>query len=395
MKEAFDIAELIRKKLLDELSDSERELLLEWREKSIDNEVLYQRGVSRDFFVKGIEEHERFDSKQAYVHFLNKKYQRNSVRLIYKKWLVAASIVLPLLITVLLYRQFNKTESINIVHNNGPDISVGTNKATLTLADGRSIQLGTDENGGAEQLTKLGLRVSDSSLLYETNNPKIQTAYNELYVPRGAEFFVTLSDGTKVWLNSETTLKYPTSFASTERKVYVQGEAYFEVVKNKNAPFRIEKDQTIIEVLGTKFNVHGYPNEQYIQTTLVEGSVKVSNSKSNNAEMLKPNEQAQVDVSSGKLTKRAVDVVNFVGWKSGKYVFSEQSLEDIMHVLARWYDIQVVFQDESIKKMTLSGTIKRYNDFSHVIDLLEMTGDISCKMKAKTLYIERARFDIN
>jgi ferric-dicitrate binding protein FerR (iron transport regulator) len=198
-----------------------------------------------------------------------------------------------------------------------------------------------------------------------------------------------LADGTIVWLNSDSKLRYPVDFNTDERRVFLSGEAYFEVAHNANKPFIVDVEDSKIKVLGTSFNVRAYDIENKVVATLVTGSVKM-NTKSKNQVIMFPGEQCVVN-EKGDLDKRKVDVSLFTSWKDGRLKFKHQTLEEIMNTLYRWYDIEVVYENISVKDIYYSGNVKRYDDFENVIKLLEMAGTIKCSVKGKKVYIKEIK----
>ena len=268
-------------------------------------------------------------------------------------------------------------------------ICPGNKKAVLSLADGSVWYLG--DTVMTILTAREDIRVDSNGLSLHTHN---QTAGNNdevchlLTIPRGGEFAMTLPDGSRVWLNSESELRFPLHFAANERKVALTGEAYFEIEKDSAHPFIVETNNSEIEVLGTDFNVRSYRNEKRVVTTLVEGSVCVKNT--NNRILLKPGEQSILD-ETGRLWKQQVEVYPYVAWKEGRFVFRKQRLEDIMATVSRWYNIQVQFEDEEVKDITFSGGMMRYEGFEVFVKMIEAIGSVTCDIKEKVVFIAKHR----
>jgi ferric-dicitrate binding protein FerR (iron transport regulator) len=235
-------------------------------------------------------------------------------------------------------------------------IKVGTDKATLTLADGSVVALQKGKNYQTNTINSNG-----EQIVYKSGKQKSsEIAYNYLTIPRGGQFYVVLSDGTQVWLNSETQLKYPVAFNDGEtRKVeLVYGEAFFEVspsTKHKGAKFRVFNKSQEVEVLGTQFNIKAYNDEATILTTLVEGKVSVSYAGS--TKLLKPNEQSSLNIQDKTMNIANVDVYNETSWRDGVFSFRKKPLGEIMKVLSRWYDVDVQFDNQDIKKAKFNGVL--------------------------------------
>jgi transmembrane sensor len=270
------------------------------------------------------------------------------------------------------------------VANNQPlDVLPGVDKAILTLADGSKIVL---DNAKSEMLVeKSGLTISktkDGQLVYKVSNVESKgttVAYNTIETANGNQYQILLPDGTKVWLNAASSLKYPEIFRGSERKVMLTGEAYFEVAKNKNMPFKVESNHQNVEVLGTHFNINSYMDDQTIKTTLIEGSIKVSNA--NYAKTLKPGEQSVINnFGLGNiLITNNIETEDEVAWKNGLFRFNNAGLKSILGQLERWYDIKIDYQ--SVPNKRYNGMVPRKAKLSEVLNMLELTGNISFKIE--------------
>ena len=385
MKEAFEIARIIQKSLKGKLSESEERQLSGWRKVSDENERAFQRMISEDFYTIGMEKLEMYDSRVAYGRFLQKKYQQRRKRRFLINMARVAAVALPFVIALVLYVGLNREEEQMVRPSLASNILPGTSKAVLTLANGQMIPLGKEATDSTIITDGTQISASGSGVTYASGVESESVVYNKLEIPRGGEFCLTLSDGTRVWLNSETSIQYPVAFGAKERRVFVQGEAYFEVAKDANKPFTVQFMSSSVTVLGTSFNIRAYPEEKRSQTTLAEGSVRIYSPGS--SMLLKPGEQAEVSALSGEMVKQEVEVKNFTSWKDGRFVFEQQPLEDIMRTLERWYDIRVIFKDEGAKRISLSGNMKRYGDFSQVMKMLQMTGDVGFELHGNDVYI--------
>lgn len=385
MKEAFEIARIIQKSLKGKLSESEERQLSGWRKVSDENERAFQRMISEDFYTIGMEKLEMYDSRVAYGRFLQKKYQQRRKRRFLINMARVAAVALPFVIALVLYVGLNREEEQMVRPSLASNILPGTSKAVLTLANGQMIPLGKEATDSTIITDGTQISASGSGVTYASGVESESVVYNKLEIPRGGEFCLTLSDGTRVWLNSETSIQYPVAFGAKERRVFVQGEAYFEVAKDAKKPFTVQFMSSSVTVLGTSFNIRAYPEEKRSQTTLAEGSVRIYSPGS--SMLLKPGEQAEVSALSGEMVKQEVEVKNFTSWKDGRFVFEQQLLEDIMRTLERWYDIRVIFKDEGAKRISLSGNMKRYGDFSQVMKMLQMTGDVRFELHGNDVYI--------
>ena len=385
MKEAFEIARIIQKSLKGQLSELEERQLSDWRKASGENERAFQRMISEDFYTVGMEKLETYDYRVAYGRFLQRKYQQRRKRRFLINVGRVAAVALPFIIALVLYVGLNRDEEQTLRPSLATNILPGTSKAVLTLANGQMIPLGKEAADSTIITDGAQINASGSGVTYASGGESESIVYNKLEIPRWGEFCLTLSDGTRVWLNSETSIQYPVAFGAKERRVFVQGEAYFEVAKDANKPFTVQFMSSSVTVLGTSFNIRAYPEEKQSQTTLAEGSVRIYSPGS--SMLLKPGEQVEVNALSGEMIKREVEVKSFTSWKDGRFVFEQQPLEDIMRTLERWYDIRVIFKDEGAKRISLSGNMKRYGDFSQVMKMLQMTGDVRFELHGNDVYI--------
>ncbi len=266
------------------------------------------------------------------------------------------------------------------------DIVAGTDKALLILDDGEQIEL--EKEGQGSLAKRLGLEVKNDGkhLVYdaegETDIAKVQ--YNTIIVPRKGKYSLTLSDGTKVWMNAESTLRYPVQFTGNDRVVELKGEAYFEVAKHAGKSFHVIADGTDVEALGTKFNVMSYSNEAVQLTTLLEGSIRVK--KEGHSVMVTPGKQAEWKKQSGTLLERKADIESTMAWKDGFFIFNDRTpLTSVMRQLERWYDIEVHYAG-TVPKEKFGGGLQRSLPLSSVVTLLKESG-IKLTLKGNSLTI--------
>lgn len=275
--------------------------------------------------------------------------------------------------------------------NQAKAIVPGSNKAILTLANGKKIVL-TDTTSG--KFTKQGNTVisktAGGQLVYtvesQKNNSATQLVYNTVSTPMGGQYWIVLSDGTRVFLNAGSSLRYPVAFAANERKVELKGEAYFEVVHNNAMPFRIVTGHQVTEDIGTKFNINAYDDEQVMKTTLVEGAVKVSTD--NYHVVLKPGQQSQISnidpLQAIKVIKHA-NIEEALAWKNGLFEFNNSDIRQVMNNTSRWYDFKVIYENE-VPHLKISGRISRNVDFSGLIALLKFEG-VKFKIEGRNVTI--------
>lgn len=301
---------------------------------------------------------------------------------------ISAAAVIAIVFGGFYYFQVQNTstiESVSLTKKKNLDILPGTNKATLTLADGSTVIL--DESTSPDISDQDGIKISkekDGQLVYTIVNNKLlnadkNIAYNTISTPKGGQYQVILPDGTKVWLNAASSLKYPEAFVGKQRLVVLTGEAYFEVAKNKSMPFRVQSQNQNVEVLGTHFNINSYLDDNAVKTTLLEGSVQVSNSKF--SKILKPGEQAISGIGEQASIKiaRDVDTDDETAWKNGLFQFNDSELKVILNQLERWYDIKIDYSDVPAKRY--NGMVPRKSKLSEVLKMLEKTGNIRFELE--------------
>ena len=306
------------------------------------------------------------------------------------RYVMAASILLA--VSVGSYFFLHKSREVQGSHTKtyAHDISPGSNGAILTLSNGKQVVLNQVSTGKVAQQGNTNLqKTGDSLLVYQNSNPaqNAQLAYNTLTTPRGMQFKVILPDGTLVYLNAASELHYPVAFTGSERKVELKGEAYFEVTKNKAMPFMVHTAKGDIQVLGTHFNIMAYPDDPNMKTTLLEGSVKISQSTKNITKMLKPDQEAVLSDIGIKVND--VNAEDAVAWKDGIFLFNGDHLDEIMEKISRWYNVDVEFRDETLKKEMYSGTVSRFAQVSQVLKKLEALGGVSFRIEPHKIIVGR------
>lgn len=289
----------------------------------------------------------------------------------YWRWSAAAAVVLLIGGSILLMNRTSRPVVLMAVNKTAAEvIAPGTNKAVLTLANGETVVLDSAGNQVISQGNTL-VRQRNGQLEYSGQGDNDAVVYNTLAVPRGGQFNIVLPDGSHVWLNAASTLKYPTAFKGADRRVEIQGQGYFEVAKNTKQPFFVKVNDMEVQVLGTSFDVMAYTDEKSVKTTLVEGAVNVN--RGGNQLRLQPGQQAVLDHATGSLIMRRTDVDQVIAWKTGFFEFDNASLTDIMRQLSRWYDIDVNYERAADSRL-FGGRISRNLPLSDILHMLEANG---------------------
>lgn len=305
----------------------------------------------------------------------------------------AAAIVLIICAAGVYLLNQSKTRELTVNHPIRPVqmILPGSNMAVLTLGNGKRIVLNSASNGKLATQGKTIITKNTAGQIsylaaneHESNLEKEPVTYNTVSTPSGGQFQVVLPDGTNVWLNAASTLKFPNRFEGSERHVELTGEAYFEVFKNKNVPFTVNAGNVNIKVLGTHFNVMAYKNEPAVKTTLLEGSV-VLNSRHSQA-LLTPGMQAVVGPLTDNIVLQQINVADAVAWKNGYFSFRKENLQTAMNKIARWYNVDVEYTGNVNHRM-LGGTVSRAENITELLNYLELTGVASFRIEGRRIFV--------
>ncbi|MDE6348082.1 MAG: FecR family protein [Bacteroides sp.] len=381
----FRIARLISGYLSGSITPEERVHLDEWRKESMEHEALFQRICDEEYRKQQVARKTYYDSQAGWQE-VERRIRRMNFR---RKYLTmvryAAILAVPVLVLALALQnspEAPSAESHSLLA--AQSIVPGEAKAILTLDNGETVFL--DKNVGEQQARLLGeqMLVDSTTLSYHAAQKVEQSAplYNKVEIPQGGEYKLVLSDGTKVHLNSLSSLRFPVTFEAGKREVELVGEAFFEVSK-AGTPFVVCTKGMQIEVLGTAFNVSAYPGEEY-QTTLVCGSVKV-NADGGESLVLRPSQQALWMPGDGEMQVRTVDTAFYTSWVKGKINFKDRRLEEIMKTLSRWYNIEVKYANEALKNKRFGCNVNRYEEITPFLELLEATGNIHAGIDGKTI----------
>lgn len=331
--------------------------------------------------------------EEVYSH-LQQSIQKQKNRYLTIRWSVAASVLLVIgLFASQIINHLKEKESV-AARTSIAAITPGEVKAQLILSDGKVAKLKSTNQRvdaplvqGIKNDSLLGLsyrqvQINDMNLI-ET---EIQ---NTLVVPTGGFYPLELSDGTRVWLNSESELRFPVKFLSDKREVTLKGEAYFTVKKDSTKPFIVHVKDASVEVLGTTFNINTYGDDENIYTTLVNGSVRFISEKNKQEVILKPGMQSVMNTRTGNTGVRQVNVQDYISWKEGRFVFHSMTLESIMQQLRRWYDIEIFYQNPEIKQYEFRGVINRDMDLNKVLNIISETTNITFNINNRTITISK------
>lgn len=385
----YQDAALMRKFLLGEANEAERKELEKRLAECPDLKKVYEQLQNGETLKAAFGEYKDYSSKKAYQSFLQKigrmekKERKPSISRVWW-YAAAAAIVLAAGLSFYMSNFYSAVEEKRVL------IQPGTQQAQLTLPDGSIIDVDKKEVNvvvdGVQVKYKKGVlsyQPTVTTQYEEESTEEKPVKSNELVIPRGGENTVILADGTTVHLNAGSKLTYPVRFAGKRRVVALEGEAYFDVVKDETRPFIVQTHLGEVTVLGTAFNINAYTDAS-VYTTLVHGKVQFSSSSIGTI-ILSPGEQAVVSANGSE--KRMVDLDEYVGWVDGRYVFNNRPLGEIMQTFERWYDIQVYYETPHLRDITYSGSLKRYGTINSFLDALELTGDLTYKISGRNILI--------
>ena len=315
---------------------------------------------------------------------------RQKRRQLIRTWYAAAAVILLILSSGLYFNNLKKKTTI-IAKTESPrfknDVLPGDNRAILTLDDGSQINLDDAQNGVLASENNTDIRKTGSGQLeYSAGNKLIETVkYNTLSTPMGGQYQLSLPDGSRVWLNSGSSIRFPTAFIGKERIIELKGEAFFDIRENKKMPFTVRTNNSMdIRVLGTQFNVMAYDDEKSINTTLLEGSVQLL--KESGTAFLEPGQAAILNKGTGKIKVETADVDEAVAWKNGYFIFSNENIESIMRKVSRWYNVEVDYQG-NLSNKDFVGTISRDKNISEILKMLELTGAIHFRIEGRRITV--------
>jgi len=317
---------------------------------------------------------------------LYKRYRRTHRRskVFSTVWRAAAVILVLIVPAYLLYEKQGRDPVADPV---AQDIAPGSDKAILILSDNTRIDLDSTRGSVIPAQGNAMITHGNGRLSYVDNGTSPAVHYNMIITPRGGQYQLVLADGSKVWLNAASALRYPTSFSGNERNVELNGEAYFEVAKDTDKPFIVAVGQAHVQVLGTHFNIMAHEDEDAMETTLLEGAVRVT--MKNTARTLEPNQQARIAKDGSLTVLENYDVEEAVAWKDGTFIFNKTNIEVIMRQISRWYDVDVTIADD-VPPLNFGGVVSRRDSVSSVIRLLELTGALEFEIGEGRILVKPA-----
>lgn len=382
INKALRISYLLASSFIGELNVDDKAELALWQNKADKNKKLHDDVLNQNEFEKRAQQINRIDLPKEWNRFQSQIKPIISIQSRLTQFLkYAAVIILPIGIAlfVLLNQESYKPQLANLPI----EIAPGIKKAQLVLSTGERFELSDMTLNISNKQEGVEIKNQDSRLNYSATDEQLtqKVKYNTLIVGRGEEYQLALADGTEVWLNSESSLRYPVQFTGKNRQVELSGEAYFEVAHNAKKPFIVNTQEMNIEVLGTSFNISAYADDETVHATLVEGKVKVHNTMGEVIEkVLAPNQQFIYSKNDNRTSVNEVNASFYSAWKDGVFTFEDESLTSIMRKIERWYDIKVFFQGQGIQTLKFSGKIPRFNTCNDVLEMIGKTTNIDFEL---------------
>lgn len=385
MKNPFEFAKDLLRYTRGELSKEEEEGIKETLSEIHKLKELAEELKDRKCIEREIHLLERFDTQEALIKV---KRQRNVRKLSFIPWAAAVSVIMIIGVSILLlHNEKNEMASLPIAEKTEP----GKATVTLEMASGMKYHLDTLSTAIRNHRAQVTFNNRDGILKIQEQDSfaagkVIEEDYNTITVPYGGTYLMELCDGTKVYLNSGTVFEFPSRFNGSKREVKLKGEAYFEVKRNEQQPFVVKTREMAVKVLGTSFNVKSYTDEPGVYTTLVQGSIAILR-EGQPEKKIKPGEQAYYHKGAGTLSISQVDINEFTAWKDGLFYFKDIALEEILRIIARWYDLEIFYMNQGAKSVVYSGKLPMYSSVEDVLRKFEISGEVRFELKNRTLVV--------
>lgn len=384
IKEALSLSQGISDIISGQADAENQHTVDSWIAENERNKDLFDKICSEDTMQKKIHNYKNSDAEQAFDKFLKARTQRSKRRILYRVLSGAATIALCLGLWTLVQLQKQKTQPLQVATTEQHATDMSENKPVLTLGDGTQMNVWGDNLHFKE--TEKGQKIMlGDSLLSQRDDFTTTESYNTLEVPAMCDFHFTLSDGTKVWMNAASTLKYPTKFAADSRTIFASGEIYLEVAKDAKRPFYVAIDGITIKVLGTSFNIRAYENENDTKVTLIEG--KIAAQTNDKEYTLTPGKQLKRGKTFGGVGIRTVDPTEIIAWTKGYYVFKKSRLQDVATTLQNWYGVTIMMTSEISSTTTYTGVVNKKESLDVFLRRLEEVSNVRCSRNGKFVTI--------
>ncbi|MFY0688309.1 MAG: DUF4974 domain-containing protein [Cyclobacteriaceae bacterium] len=385
MHEQFEISNIIYAKLSGNITAAQSAKLDRWLAESGENKILFEKIANPTNQLNKIDGYRQFDEQKIWDNLEDELFDEKVVRFDFRTVLkYAAAVLLPLLAISYYFLSINSSETLSPYAQLDQIAEPGSNSAILKLADGTSHQV----SSSPFELFESNTRIANTDVLTYTpslSHVEVKEVYHELITPTGGNYQVTLSDGTNVWLNAASKLRFPVNFSDSVRQVHLEGEGFFEVA-HASKPFIVSSDRMEVSVLGTQFNISAYENDAEHLAVLAEGKIGLQTKTSGQMTIMNPNEKATVN-ASGQPMITIVDAERYTSWRNGKFEFQNTSLETVMEKLARWYGIAYVFENEQARLYHFTARIDNSQNISSILEMLTLSTDVEFDIDGATIVI--------
>lgn len=387
-KNIFRLSRAITNSLRGVASEEERDTLEQWLAASKKNREIYKGFKQGGYLEQKLSDYNTINRLGDYERFITTRHKRTrfSIKTFVR---YAAILILPLGLALVLLLREKQPEPVIAISE---VIAPGSHKAILTMGSGERIVLSDSTFTPLREQNGMIVKIQNSKVSYLTPTDTLISEttpiYNTLQVPRGGEYFLTLSDSTQVWLNAESEIRYPVRFTGNKREIFLEGEAFLTVTPNKEKPFVVVSPKASVTVLGTEFNFRAYPDEENVQTTLVEGSVIMQSARYNQQVKLVPGEQGTLEIETGKLYKQKVNTYLYTAWKDGRFAFRNTRLEELFNILSRWYDLHVFYLNPEAKDIRFTGDINKTEDFNAILKIIENNERVIFNVNKRTVSVQ-------
>lgn len=388
-KNIFQLARIIAASLKGKTSDGDQQILEKWLSVSTKNKKIYDEFKDGKRLEQKIVESQQINWEEDYQHFTLKRQHLHKKKRIKTFVRYAAILTLPIMAAgIFLLPKKDRQAAVSI----SEIIKPGERKAVLITGGGEKITLSDSTRLPIREQNGMIVNIANNKVSYILPEDSLLSPespiFNTLQIPRGGEYYLKLADGTEVWLNAETEIRYPVKFTGDKRVVYLDGEAYFTVAPNKEKPFEVVSTHASVTVLGTQFNFRAYPDEPTVSTTLVSGSVIMQSEKFKQQIKLTPGEQGNLEISSSNFSKQKVNTYLYAAWKDGRFAFRDARLEDLFNILARWYDLNVFYLSPQVKEIRFTGDLNKTDDFTSILKIIEQNERVIFTVNKRTVSIQ-------
>jgi transmembrane sensor len=320
-----------------------------------------------------------------------KEEKTHPIRKMPIKWIaIAASLLLIASVSIYIFNAGKATKQITKIDAEKNVIKPGSNQAILTLNNGEQVVLNNSKTGLISKQPGVQiLKSNNGTIVYKisnTSHSNTQNEFNTITTPKGGQYQIVLEDGSKIWLNAQSSIKLPTTFGLKERRIEITGEVYCEISKDSKRPFKVAYGNQVVEVLGTHFNINAYADESTTKTTLLEGSIKLTNIQTSQGKLLVPNEQGVLIKKGNILAIKRVETESVIAWKNGYFMFDQEPLESIMRKVSRWYDVEIVYNNNPPQKK-FGGRLSKFDDINKLLDVLEATGSVKFETQGRRITV--------